>query len=297
MASSSEVSWPARKTALCPLPRESRALAEQSAGSFRAPARGPSSTRIHRLRGGRARRRVFPRSATQARRPCGLAVATVRIRVWLRSPRPLSAAQCAGARFQLSGAHDATRRRASIRMRVPRAGLVGTSSGQLCASSRASVNNTGRVASEISTQPYNDTHRQPAPPEASSASISSNTNSLSWPPANRRAAGLSNNRNSTFDFRRQCRNTGLLRGALRTCKRRTGLLRAEPPHGDSGDNQFVPSPGGRWQHRGSSSVSFCSASSTRPIRRRRRIWMYRAWAAFSRSPWASSIARRPRSIP
>ena len=42
---------------------------------------------------------------------------------------------------------------------------------------------------------------------------------------------------------------------------------------------------------GSSSASVRSASSRRPIRRRRRTSRFRAWAAFIRSPCASSVTR------
>src|SRR5262245_37030008 len=51
----------------------------------------------------------------------------------------------------------------------------------------------------------------------------------------------------------------------------------------------VRGAGGRVE--GSSPASARSASSRRPIRRRRRTARFRACAAFTRSPWASSVAR------
>src|SRR5260370_32349338 len=79
-------------------------------------------------------------------------------------------------------------------------------------------------------------------------------------------------------------------------ERRTRRLRPEATHGDPRDHHLVGRPRRGREGAGASSAGVRSASSMRPIRRRRRTSRYRACAAFTRSPCASSVARAASSV-
>jgi len=82
------------------------------------------------------------------------------------------------------------------------------------------------------------------------------------------------------------------RSELGPGERCTRRLRPEAPQSDPRDDQLVGGPRSGGKEVGSSSASVRSASSRRPIRRRRRTSRYRACAAFT--PVAVLFKRRPR---
>ncbi len=115
--------------------------------------------------------------------------------------------------------------------------------------------------------------------------------SRSSPVVSRRAAGVFNTRNAL--------STSAVNAGIRACRAassarasaaRAGFARRRRTAIPATTNSCaVLNAGGK--DAGSSSASMRSASSMRPIRRRRRISRYRACAALSRSPCASSVAR------
>ena len=169
-----------------------------------------------------------------------------------------------------------------------------TSAGHASASARASANKTGRVASETVVSASRTTWRQASTtsaPEASSASTSSSRRGCSSPGAIRRAAGalrtmavLSTSAVSAgMPAWRAARSASA--SALRACLIRKRRI-------------AIPATASSWVARNaggkdvaSNFVSARSASSRRPVKRKRRTSRCRAWAAFARSPRRSSAAR------
>jgi len=93
------------------------------------------------------------------------------------------------------------------------------------------------------------------------------------------------------DLRRQRGDVRLPRGVLGPSERSARRLRLQAPNRDSRNDQLVGALDADGKGAGSSSASVRSASSGRPIRRRRRTSRFRACATFTRSPCASSVTR------
>ena len=130
-----------------PAPQASRAPAARYVRSRRAQATEPSSTRIRRRQGRRARPRTGLRQAAPARpllrarrgasaNPCVVAVTSAKP-LSVRRSRPISTRSRARCDSSASFAPKARARSMPL----------GTSPGQASASARASANNTGRLFS------------------------------------------------------------------------------------------------------------------------------------------------------
>jgi hypothetical protein len=94
-----------------------------------------------------------------------------------------------------------------------------------------------------------------------------------------------------FDLGDERRDARVACGVPGSSERSARLIRTQPSHRDSRDEQFVGSRSADGRTAGSSSASMRSASSIRPIRRWRRSSRYCACAALTRSPCFSSVAR------
>src|SRR5579884_3851433 len=171
---------------------------------------------------------------------------------------------------------------------------LGTSSGQASPSARASANNTGRLASEITVCASRTTWRHASTTSAfdsSNASTSSSRRRRSSPRAIRRVAGVLRTRDalSTSAVSAGMPAMRATRSARASAARAVFVRRRRIA---------IPATVSSWaaldadgKGAGSSAASLRSASSRRPIRRRRRISRCRACAALTRSPCASSVAR------
>ena len=228
-----------------PLPQANRAPAARCAGWFQARAPEPSSTTIHRRRGRRAPPHAPLRRAAPARRPRVRGAAPAQTLASSRSRRP-------AFRSTLRSRPISTRNRArcdSSASFAPNAramsASLGTSPGHASPSARASANNTGRFASEITLPASRTTWRQASTTnafDASNASTSSSRRSRSSPLAIRRAAGVFETSERAFDFRRQRRNAGVARCTPGPRERGARRLRPQAPHRDARDHQLMDGP-------------------------------------------------------
>src|SRR5712672_1530192 len=127
--------------------------------------------------------------------------------------------------------------------------------------------------------------------DASNASTSSSRRSRSSPLAIRRAAGVFRTRDalSTSAVSGGIRAWRAAHSARASAARAAFVRRRRIAIPATTSSWAVLDAGGKGL--GSSSASIRSASSRRPIKRRRRSSRYRACAAFTRSPCASSVAR------
>ena len=177
---------------------------------------------------------------------------------------------------------------------VATSALLGTSTGQTSPSARASVNNTGRVVNGTMVFPWRTTCRHASTtsaPEANRFSTSSSVRSRSSPCAIKRAAGVL--------MRRDVLSTSAISAGMRARRAaRLASTSATRALFVSKRQIAIPAIASSWaalkaggKGAASNSASACSASSRRPISKRRRTPRCRACAAFARSPCRSSAAR------
>src|SRR5213083_2668882 len=236
-----------------------------------SPSTGGASTTTSRARRGTSANPRF------------VALTSASVRSTVRS-RPTSTRN--RARYDSSASFARNARATS----VPR----GTSPGHASPSARASANNTGRLASETTVRASRTTRRHASTTnafDASNASTSSSRRSRSSPLVIRRAAGVFRTRSapSTSAVRAGIRAWRAARSARASAARAAFVRRRRIAIPATTSSWTILDAGGKGAE--SSSASVRSASWMRPIRRRRRTSRYRAYAALTRSPCSSSVAR------